>query len=274
MGLFFINDKPHCLNSYFFAIMRIISLKIQLGGNSMSFYQQLSQYYDQLFPANPAQIRLIEKHASPSARILDIAAGTGNQALLLADNGYNVTATDSSEDRIRKMEEKSLANDIPIQTLLVDMENIQTITSTFDVIVCIGNSLSHLTNLNAINETVKDVAKLLESDGTFIVQIVNFDRVIEEKIHSLPIIQKPNGLTFERTYEFQQEQILFHGTLSVEEDGERRQFDNKVPLYPLQSFQLVSILQNNGFSEISLFGDYQESEYTLSSPAIVIVAKK
>jgi glycine/sarcosine N-methyltransferase len=240
----------------------------------MSFYLQLSRYYDQLFPANPAQINLIEKHASPAARILDIAAGTGNQALILASKGYAVTATDGSVEMINKINEKSKIENISIQTLCLEMENIQEITSSFDVIVCIGNSLSHLTTLTSISETIKEVAKLLESDGTFFVQIVNYDRVIEEKIHSLPVISKPNGLIFERTYEFEQEHILFHGKLTVEQNGEQTQFESTVPLYPLQSYQLVSILQSAGFSEITLFGDYQENEYSLSSPAIVVVAKK
>ena len=240
----------------------------------MSFYQQLSQYYDHLFPANPAQISLIEKYAASSARILDIAAGTGNQALLLASKGYDVTAIDSSAEMISKIEEKSQDGKIPIQTLLVDMENIQTITSTYDVIVCIGNSLSHLTTLSKISETVKDIGKLLESDGTFIVQIVNFDRVIEEKIHSLPLIQTSTGLTFQRTYEFKENHLIFHGSLSVDENGQQSHFENKVELYPLQSYELVSLLQNAGFSEISLYGDYQENEYSITSPAIVAVAKK
>ena len=240
----------------------------------MSFYQQLSNYYDQLFPANPAQINLIEKYSSPNARVLDIAAGTGNQALLLAGKGYAVTATDNSDEMVNKIREKSQNNNIPIQTFVLEMENIQTITSSFDVIVCIGNSLSHLTSLSKISQTVEDIGKLLESDGTFIIQIVNYDRVIEERIHNLPVIEKTNGLTFERTYEFQQEQVLFHGLLTVVENGDRKQFENKVALYPLQSFELVSVLQNAGFSEISLYGDYQENEFTTSSPAIVVVAKK
>ena len=240
----------------------------------MSFYQQLSNYYDQLFPASPAQINLIEKYSSPNARILDIAAGTGNQALLLARNGYGVTATDNSEEMINKIKEKSQSNNIPIQAFVLEMENIQTITSSFDVIVCIGNSLSHITSISLISQTIEDIEKLLESDGTLIIQIVNYDRVMKESIHKLPVIETTTGLTFERTYEFEQDQIQFHGLLTVDVNGERTHFENKVALYPLQSFELVSILQNAGFSEISLYGDYQENEFTSSSPAIVVVAKK
>ncbi|AGK53860.1 class I SAM-dependent methyltransferase [Bacillus sp. 1NLA3E] len=241
----------------------------------MSFYQNLNLYYDILFPANPTQISFIEKYSKPAARILDIAAGTGNQAILLASNGYDVTATDSEEEMVNTMAEKALNENVPLQSIRLEMEKIQLLsTSSYDVIVCIGNSIVHLNSIDEIRNMIKDIYKLLENDGTFIVQTVNYDRILNLQIQELPLIKKPEGISFRRTYEFLDEKIRFNGALTVEKDGEIQQFDHSVELYPLQSFQLVTVLQEAGFSEITLYGDFKENEYSITSPAIIAVAKK
>lgn len=241
----------------------------------MSFYQQLHQYYDILFPANPTQIQFIEKYCKPKARILDIAAGTGNQALLLAKNGYEVTATDNEAEMVAKMKEKAESENIPLQSLQLSMEKMQALdTATFDLVICIGNSIVHLQTLEEIRLMVTDLYKILESDGTIIVQTVNYDKILAEQIRKLPIITKREGITFERTYDFQNEKIHFTGALTIENDGAKQYFENTVELYPLQSYQLVSVLQEAGFSEISLYGDFQENNYNSTSPAIIAVAKK
>ncbi len=241
----------------------------------MSFYQVLSQYYDVLFPANHIQINFIEKYSQPATRILDLAAGTGNQAILLAKKGYDVTAIDSSEQMIAIMKEKVQEEQVSLQCIRLDMEKIQELMiSAYDSIICIGNSIVHLNSVEEIRQMVTDIFKLLESDGTFIVQIVNYDRILEQNIKELPLIKRDEGITFQRTYEFLDEKIQFSGVLTVEQNGKKEQFLNTVELYPLQSFQLVSVLQEAGFSEITLFGDFMETEFTTSSPAIIAVAKK
>ncbi|WP_147534742.1 class I SAM-dependent methyltransferase [Bacillus marasmi] len=241
----------------------------------MSFYQQLHQYYDLLFPANFAQIDFIENNCQVGSRMLDIAAGTGNQAILFAKRGFEVTATDSEADMVAKMIEKAKLENIPLQALVLPMEKIEQLaTSSFDVITCIGNSIVHLPSLEAIRLMINDVYKMLENDGTFIIQTVNYDKIIAEQIKELPLITKPDGIQFQRTYEFSGEKILFTGKLTVEVNGGTESFENTVELYPLQSYELISVLQEAGFSEISLYGDFTGNEYTSSSPAIVVVAKK
>lgn len=241
----------------------------------MSFYQVLSKYYDLLFPANPLQINFIEKYSQPATRILDLAAGTGTQAIQLAKKGYDVTAIDSSEQMISIMKEKVLEEQVSLQCIRLDMEKIQELTiSAYDSIICIGNSIVHLNSVEEIRQMVTDIFKLLESDGTFIVQIVNYDRILEQNIKELPLIKRDEGITFQRTYEFSNDKIQFSGVLTVEQNGKQEQFLNTVELYPLQSFQLVSVLQDAGFSEITLFGDFMENDFTTSSPAIIAVAKK
>ncbi len=244
-------------------------------GFKMGFYQNLNLYYDILFPANSAQINLIEKYSKSEARILDIAAGTGNQAILLAGNGHEVTAIDSEAEMVNTMVEKALNENVSLKSVRLEMEKIQLLaTSSYDVIVCIGNSIVHLNSIDEIRNMIKDIYKLLENDGTFIVQTVNYDRILNLQIQELPLITRPEGISFRRTYEFLEEKIRFHGTLTIEKDGKTQQFDQAVELYPLQSFQLVTVLQEAGFSEISLYGDFKENEYNISSPAIIAVAKK
>lgn len=46
----------------------------------MTFYQMLTPYYDEIFPANEKQINFIVSYLQKGSSILDVGAGTGNVA--------------------------------------------------------------------------------------------------------------------------------------------------------------------------------------------------
>jgi len=61
----------------------------------MGFYEEISKYYDYIFPVGKEQINFITKVAGEGPKsVLDIACGTGGYALELAKQGYAVTAVD------------------------------------------------------------------------------------------------------------------------------------------------------------------------------------
>jgi len=102
--------------------------------------------------------------------------------------------------------------------------------------------------------------KLMETDGSLVIQIINFDRILLKDIKSLPTIEDKNiGLSFERNYSYdkQKNTIYFNTKLSV--DG--RIFENEIPLYPLLQDELVEAVTDAGFKKVKLFGDFNGSEF-------------
>ena len=60
----------------------------------------LSSYYDYLFPASPATVAFIDRRVKPDSAILDLACGTGNYSIALANLGCKVTGIDLDEQMI------------------------------------------------------------------------------------------------------------------------------------------------------------------------------
>ncbi|MDP4181321.1 MAG: class I SAM-dependent methyltransferase, partial [Bacillota bacterium] len=59
----------------------------------MGFYDEISKYYDYIFPSFEEQLRFINDIAGePPRSLLDIACGTGSYSIKLAKKGFDITA--------------------------------------------------------------------------------------------------------------------------------------------------------------------------------------
>ena len=113
------------------------------------------------------------KYIPHGANILELNAGTGVDAVFLADKGYNVYATDISEEMIKVLMSNAKAqiskNEIKAEARSFD--EISAITEhNFDAVV------SNFGGLNCINDFSKlsgDLAAKLKPNGLFIAIVMN-----------------------------------------------------------------------------------------------------
>ncbi len=241
----------------------------------MGFYEQISKYYDYIFPIGAEQIRFIKEVAgTPPKAVLDIACGTGGYSLELTKQGYEVTATDLDAEMVHQLKikaEDTKQNIKSIQANMLDLES--KISNKFDLVFCIGNSIVHLQNLFQIRSFICSAKNLLNNDGSLILQIINFDRVLQKDIKSLPTISDERiALSFERNYCYskQENTIYFKTRLSV--DG--KTFENEIPLFPLLEEDLTQAVTDAGFKQVKLFGDFAGNDFDkYNSYMLVLWAK-
>ncbi|QGU96312.1 methyltransferase domain-containing protein [Clostridium bovifaecis] len=239
----------------------------------MGFYEEFSKHYDVVFPLGEAQLNFIKKRAKDKKRILDLAAGTGNYSIALAKEGYDVVAIDLDSEMVRKIKEKARGKEVKIRAISMDMKEVDKIEDKFDLIFCIGNSLVHLDSKEEIEEVISKLYNLLNKDGVLIIQIINYDRIIEKNIKGLPTIDRSEkGIRFVRDYEEKDGKILFKTKLIIKSGEEV--YENCVPLYPLLSRDLDNILRTSGFSSIEIYGGFNEAEYNVDSMVTIISAMK
>lgn len=241
----------------------------------MEFYQQISKYYDYIFPTGEDQVKFLKEVAgNPPKRILDIACGTGGYSLALAEQGYSVTAVDLDAGMLEQLGKKidnSNGAAGTIDYIQSDMVKIHDkLQSKFNMAFCIGNSMVHLEDINQIKEFLVNTRKMLENDGSLVLQIINFDRIILREINNLPTIEnKDIGLSFERNYEYSKEnnRMAFKTRLTVE----GRSLENKVLLYPARQDELMKALGDAGFKKLKLFGDFNGSEFDKYNSFMLVV---
>ena len=242
----------------------------------MGFYEEISKYYDRIFPAGKEQLEWIQKTAGlPPERLLDVACGSGTYAVELAGRGYDVTAVDLDDEMVRKTREKARLAGVSLKAHSLSMLELADgiHERDFRCVYCIGNSIVHLQNQEEIGSAVEQMAGLLQTGGSLLLQIMNYDRILHYGIDRLPTIREEDGsLVFERRYlrDGTAERIFFDTTLTV--NGER--YENSIPLFPLRYAQINQILQNAGLRDICFFGDFLETPYSLDSYVLVAKASK
>lgn len=222
----------------------------------MKFYTEVAHYYDEIFPVNQTQVTFFQKRLKvPPKKILDLACGTGTLLSILCSRGYHGLGIDLNEEMIKIAKQKGNHNcEFCVSDMLTFKEG------KYDLISCIGNSLVHLIKIDDIRTFLTNCKDMLKDNGTLVIQIINYNRILKYNIKSLPIISNDaHDLTFirEYTYDKNNNLILFTTTLKVEEVT----LTNSVKLYPLKSEELVMLLAETGYHNIKLYGDFHETPY-------------
>jgi len=236
----------------------------------MAFYEDISSYYDWIFPITKFKLEFLNKNINKeNAKILDIACGTGGYAIELANKNHKVTAIDLDQEMVNKLKEKETSINF-MQGNMLDIK--AKVSDKYDFIYCIGNSLVHLKNDDEIQSFLNDVRSLVNENGKLVIQIVNYDRILSKNIDSLPTITNNEiGLSFKRLYEYNQKDNIIKFKTILEIDN--KQIKNEIPLYPVLSDKLLNLLKKAGFNKVDFFGDFKESPYNKdNSFALVLIA--
>lgn len=248
----------------------------------MAFYEEFSKYYDLIFQAKKPQLDFIKKRTPKEGKILDVAAGTGNHALALGEEGYDLRAVEYDQRMLEVLEEKRKKQNLKMIARQGDMKEIKSYypEDFFDTLYCIGNSLVHLTTVAEIEKFLEGAYGVLKPQGTLIVQIINYDRILDQNIKGLPTIINDRDprlkAEFIRNYENMESSDLldFHTRLIIKRNGEEKVFENHTPLLPLRYEELKDLLEKVGFRNLETYGSFMEDDYDLESMPLIMTGRK
>jgi SAM-dependent methyltransferase len=119
---------------------------------------------------------------APRQFAIDLGAGPGFQSVALAELGFSrVVAVDTSEILLKELESHRRGQ--PIETLHADICTLQEIAHTgqADVIVCMGDTLTHLPTKADVEELFLDAFDALTSGGSFVLTF----RDLTTELHGL-----------------------------------------------------------------------------------------
>lgn len=241
---------------------------------NVKFYEMLVKYYDDIFPMNDETYSFIRQDLIEGDKVLDVACGTGTYTLPLQKEGILAFGVDLEESMIEVAEEKAEKEGIRSDFVVASMLNLD-LVSDGDLrrIFIIGNSLVHLKSLDEIRTFLMLCYELLMSGGDLIVQIINYDKILDNDIKSLPTIEVPEkGVTFSRNYfyDLTSHSIEFASKLTV--NGEVQ--ESSVYLFPLRKDELIDELKNAGFKEIETYKNFKGEPYEKEAMLLIVKAIK
>ena len=248
----------------------------------MSFYTSISEHYREIFPLNPAQPKFVIDHIPNASNLslLDIGCGTGDLCLALSNSFRVVTGIDLDEEMLEIAQSaKGKAENVDFHHLnMVEIGSFFA-PKTYDAILCFGNTLVHLANLEEITRFLGLAKSLLRPGGKLLMQIINYDRILNLNIKSLPTLDA-DDIRFVRNYHYRNEnqqddrdsvdphQIEFETILTVKSTGQV--IRNQIPLFPIRKIALENRLLQAGFTNLHFFGNFKGDPFAEDSIPMVL----
>lgn len=141
---------------------------VSYAGKHAEYYDIF--YQDKPYPQEAAVVHdLFQKNAvGESKRLLELACGTGGHAFELERLGYQIVATDYSQDLLTVAKRKAKQQKSQVDFRLQDMRELSLIGDAFDGAYCLFDSIGYVQTNLAIQQVLRGVHNHLRSDGLFI----------------------------------------------------------------------------------------------------------
>lgn len=156
----------------------------------MSIFNNYARYYDILYRDKDYVgetkfiQQLIQTHAPNAQNILELGCGTGNHAVLLAKEGYQIHGVDLSQEMLQKADSRLSQLDPELASQLKfthgDIRHLR-LNQTFDVILSLFHVISYQTTNEDLLAAFTTVKEHLKPGGIFVFDIWYGPAVLTER---------------------------------------------------------------------------------------------
>jgi SAM-dependent methyltransferase len=173
-------------------------------------YDDLSSIYDRFidWPARlERELPRLERWLGDAERVADVACGTGRHALALAARARPVVGFDLSDEALRHARQAADVAGLSVPFVQGAFGSLAaTGHGSFDALLCLGNSLPHVTARRALTGTFADFRRLLVPGGRLLVHCRHLALAAERGERWLPLRSHRDDdgteWLFQRLYDF------------------------------------------------------------------------
>lgn len=245
-------------------------------------YEKFAYLYDELMQDAPYdkwvqfQLEQVKTMGFQGKKLLDLACGTGELSVRLAQKGFEVTGVDLSSDMLAVARHKAEELGFSIPFFEQDMAELEGL-GTFDIVGIFCDSLNYLPSEEKVARTFSKVCQHLTDGGILI-----FD------VHS---VYKMNELFIDQTYTLNEDHLAyiwncFQGEFpnSVEHelsffvlDEKSGKYDRFDELHQQRTFSVAQYstwLKKAGFEILDINADFTVQKPQPNSERIFFLAQK
>jgi 2-polyprenyl-3-methyl-5-hydroxy-6-metoxy-1,4-benzoquinol methylase len=185
----------------------------------------------------------------PAARgvAVDLGAGLGLHCVALAKRGFDVKAIDNCGLLLDEL--RSRAGTLPIAIHQADLQQFRRVVSgQARVIVCMGDTLTHLPELSIVDSLLAAVAESLPRTGVFAATFRDYATRRLEGEQRFILVRADADRIMTCFLEYQEHQVMVHDLLQEKENGRWRQAVSSYPKLRLAPAWVMLKLSALGFS--------------------------
>src|SRR5690625_973513 len=117
--------------------------------------------------------------------VLDVATGTGFHSVRLLKEGFQTVSADGSAEMLGKAFHNGQQHDELLQIVQADWRWLnRDVQETFDAVVCLGNSFTHLFSERDRRKALAEFYAVLKHDGILILDQRNYDAMLDSGFSS------------------------------------------------------------------------------------------
>lgn len=240
----------------------------------MELFQNVAEYYDELFPISKDKKDFYEKESkdfNKPVKYLNISCGTGSFELYLSKLGADVTALETCPDFIESANRKRRTMLMSVRFFQMSYLEMSRYLGKgfYNLISILNDRLIFIHDETLLAKFFYDCKQLLSENGKIIIALPNFDKFNAETVE-LPvresirvqllskIITKADG-----THELTQKLINGNGKILPVIESTKIQ--------RITSSQIKQIARKSGFTDISFYSDFKYNQLAADSDNIVAV---
>lgn len=211
---------------------------------------------------------------NPSS-VLDAGCASGLTAMLFARRGVEAVGLDCSRRMIEVAREKYDSAKLPLSFRVGNFERLaKNMHSKFDLVVCLANSISGVSSVAGVRQTLRNFHAVLKPGGWLVLQMLNYASMKEGTL--FPIRATANdGIIYERFSERRGKRLsVYVSRLDLKKSPQqfevfRHDFDNYDLTFVHRSMAQV------GFQRVSKFSDlYLKKRFARSSRDLVLIGQR
>jgi SAM-dependent methyltransferase len=230
----------------------IFSIKESKLETKQHYEDHLHSYYTWIYggfenKAEENSIFFKDMNIKPSSTkiALDLGAGSGFQSIPLAELGFGVKAVDFSKKLLDELNFKK--KNLDIEPIEGDILNFS-IYSGFspELIICMGDTLTHLKNLKSVEELVINCHNILNKDGKIIFTFRDLTYELKDEKRFIPVRSDENRI-FTCFLENFPDHLKVFDMVNEKENGK---WSQKISYYikiKISEDKIKKIFNNSGF---------------------------
>lgn len=185
--------------------------------------------------------------------VADIACGTGFHSVILAREGFAVTATDGSPNMIDQTRDNADQHQVALaDARVVDWLNLDSEfgENRFDALICLGNAFTHLFEHEARRDALQAMFRVLRPGGMLLIDHRNYDDILENGYSSKHKFYYTGNNANAEPVEINRRLAKFEYSFA---NGNKFYLH----MYPLKQGYMTHLLEDAGFVDVTRYGDFQ-----------------
>lgn len=199
------------------------------------------------FAASRSELDDMRLPGRASGSAVDLGAGFGLHGIPLAERGYAVTAIDTCTALLDEMRARSGA--LPVTAVDADLRDFRShVQGPVDLILCMGDTLTHLPDLVGVQSLLTDAADSLRRGGMFAATFRDYASRTLEGDQRFILVRADDDRILTCFLEYDADHVTVHDLLQDRTEGQWRQRVSSYRKLRLPPAFVQSGLAERGFS--------------------------